>query len=103
MALGNLADLDDYMKVPNITKENNTTSSTDDISNVQMDNTQRPDVAGLYAQAIKSAKTYYDDRHVYPYTLQGGYYHRQKMYKEAFHAWASAGDVIRQFVYLCTT
>ncbi|XP_004925537.1 menin [Bombyx mori] len=99
MALGNLADLDDYMKVPNITKENNTTSSTDDISNVQMDNTQRPDVAGLYAQAIKSAKTYYDDRHVYPYTLQGGYYHRQKMYKEAFHAWASAGDVIRHYNY----
>ncbi|VVC89901.1 unnamed protein product [Leptidea sinapis] len=87
MALGNLADLEIYMK---------TYSDTDDVENFTDDDandakiTHRPDSATLYLQAIRSARTYYDDRHVYPYTFQGGYYHRHKMYKEAFHAWACA-------------
>ncbi|XP_050673883.1 menin [Leptidea sinapis] len=96
MALGNLADLEIYMK---------TYSDTDDFENFTDDDandakiTHRPDSATLYLQAIRSARTYYDDRHVYPYTFQGGYYHRHKMYKEAFHAWACAGDVIRHYNY----
>ncbi|OWR40849.1 hypothetical protein KGM_208567 [Danaus plexippus plexippus] len=74
MALGNLGDLDEYMKISNYS-------------------------AALYVQAIRSSRTHYEDRHVYPYTFQGGYYHRHKMYKEAFNAWACAGDVIRHYNY----
>ncbi|CAB3247749.1 unnamed protein product [Arctia plantaginis] len=97
MALGNLADLDEYMKVSNCSGDN-----TEDIvfpgdtSFTLADSTPRPDAGALYTQAIRSARTNYEDRHVYPYTFQGGYYNRHKMFKEAFHAWACAGDVIRQ-------
>lgn len=91
MALGNLGDLNEYMhcnpqdaKEAIIKDEPSVTSSP------------RPDSATLYMQAIRSSRSFYDDRHVYPYTFQGGYYHRHKMYKEAFNAWACAGDVIRQ-------
>lgn len=90
MALGNLGDLNEFMQ-----SSNGTTESTDQ-SNASPTQTTRPDSASLYNQAIRSSRTYYEDRHVYPYTFQGGYYHRHKMFKEAFHAWACAGDVIRQ-------
>ncbi|CAH2233893.1 jg18198 [Pararge aegeria aegeria] len=97
MALGNLGDLDEYMKISNCAEE-------PDSSNVKNEagtnpSTPRPDSAALYVQAIRSSRTHYEDRHVYPYTFQGGYYHRYKMYKEAFHAWACAGDVIRHYNY----
>ena len=95
MALGNLGDLDEYMKNDDCT-ENSENSLIKD--KIKSSSSPRPDCASLYVQAIRSAKTHYEDRHVYPYTFQGGYYHRQKMYKEAFHAWACAGDVIRQYV-----
>lgn len=36
--------------------------------------------------------------HVYPYTYQGGYFYRHNMYKEAFKSWASASDVLKQYV-----
>lgn len=49
----------------------------------------------LYEEAIMSARTYYNNQHVYPYTYQGGYFYRNKMYEEAFQSWANAGDVIR--------
>lgn len=39
------------------------------------------------------------NHHVYPYTYQGGYFYRQKQYKEAFSSWANAGDVIRLYAY----
>lgn len=92
MALGNLGDLDEYMRISNCSE------STEDTLILEENGSRplRPDSATLYIQAIRSARTYYDDRHVYPYTFQGGYYHRHKMYKEAFNAWACAGDVIRQ-------
>lgn len=94
MALGNLGDLDEYMRISNCTEVAESTLLKEDICS----KISRPDSAALYVQAIRSARINYDDRHVYPYTFQGGYYHRQKMYKEAFHAWACAGDVIRQLV-----
>lgn len=49
----------------------------------------------LFEEAIYSARTYYSNQHVYPYTYQGGYFYRNKMYKEAFESWANASDVIR--------
>ncbi|XP_075974756.1 menin 1 [Anticarsia gemmatalis] len=90
MALGNLGDLDEYMQELPI---------SGDVTNTRSDRTSRPDSAALYMQAIRSSRTNYEDRHVYPYTFQGGYYHRLKQYKEAFHAWACAGDVIRHYNY----
>lgn len=97
MALGNLGDLDEYMrKFSTKEAEPEISDLKNEIGIVKSDSIARPDSASLYAQSIRSSRTYYEDRHVYPYTFQGGYYHRHKMYKEAFHAWASAGDVIRQ-------
>lgn len=92
MALGNLGDLNEYMQTANGSHHSSKDSGCD--NNIPDPN--RPDCAALYNQAIRSSRTYYEDKHVYPYTFQGGYYHRHKMYKEAFHAWACAGDVIRQ-------
>ncbi|KAK4887554.1 hypothetical protein RN001_003825 [Aquatica leii] len=53
----------------------------------------------LFREAISSARNYYDNMHVYPYTYQGGYFYRNKMYKEAFESWANASDVIRKYNY----
>lgn len=96
MALGNLGDLDEYMKVSNCSDDNMENITIPGNNTSTVDGTSRPDAGTLYNQAILSARTNYEDRHVYPYTFQGGYYNRHKMFKEAFHAWASAGDVIRQ-------
>lgn len=49
----------------------------------------------LFEEAIQSARNHYNNQHVYPYTYQGGYFYRNKMYKEAFESWANASDVIR--------
>lgn len=59
----------------------------------------RPSCKELYEQSVKASRAYYKNHHVYPYTYQGGYYYRQNMYKEAFSAWANAGDVIRLYNY----
>jgi menin len=53
----------------------------------------------LYQESIKSALVYYKNHHVYPYTYKGAYYYRQEKYREAFSAWADAGDVIRLYNY----
>jgi menin len=53
----------------------------------------------LFDQAIAVARRYYDNRHVYPYTYQGGYYYRNRLYKEALESWANAADVIRAYNY----
>ncbi|CAH0560130.1 unnamed protein product [Brassicogethes aeneus] len=53
----------------------------------------------LFEEAIKSSRSYYNNQHVYPYTYQGGYFYRNKMYKEAFESWANASDVIRLYNY----
>lgn len=98
MALGNLGDLDEYMRISNCSEDPTESPFKEEITSSHPNRSPRPDSAALYAQAIRSSRTHYEDRHVYPYTFQGGYYHRHKMYKEAFQAWACAGDVIRQSV-----
>ncbi|XP_030750722.1 menin isoform X2 [Sitophilus oryzae] len=55
--------------------------------------------SSLFEEAIESARKYYNNQHVYPYTYQGGYYYRNNMYKEAFESWANASDVIRLYNY----
>lgn len=59
----------------------------------------RPSCESLYAAAVQAAQINYKNHHVYPYTYQGGYYYRKQQYKEAFAAWANAGDVIRLYNY----
>ncbi|KAG5861284.1 hypothetical protein JTB14_001599 [Gonioctena quinquepunctata] len=72
MAIGNLGDLEEI-------------SATDG----------KVPCRALFEEAIASARTYYNNQHVYPYTYQGGYFYRNKMYEEAFESWANASDVIR--------
>lgn len=76
MAIGNLGDLEEISSTPGRI---------------------RCDI--LFREAISSARSYYDNMHVYPYTYQGGYFYRNKMYKEAFESWANASDVIRKYNY----
>lgn len=59
----------------------------------------RPTCEELFREAVDSARHFYKNHHVYPYTFQGCYYSRQKKYKNAFSAWANAGDVIRLYNY----
>ncbi len=40
----------------------------------------------------------YGNAHVYPYTYQGGYFYRNRMYKEALESWANAADAIRRYL-----
>lgn len=61
----------------------------------------RKSCEALYIEAIQSAKVYYSNHHVYPYTYQGTYYYRMGKYREAFRSWANAGDVIRLYTYSC--
>ncbi|XP_048517203.1 menin isoform X1 [Dendroctonus ponderosae] len=62
---------------------------------------KRPGIAcsALFEEAIDAARRFYNNQHVYPYTYQGGYYFRNKKYKEAFESWANASDVIRLYNY----
>ncbi|XP_055709384.1 menin isoform X2 [Phlebotomus papatasi] len=60
---------------------------------------KRPASEELYEESVRSARTYYKNYHVYPYTYQGGYYYRKNLYKNAFASWANAGDVIRLYIY----
>lgn len=76
MALGNLGDLEEI----------NPTSG-------------RPHCSDLFSQAVDASRKFYNNQHVYPYTYQGGYYFRQKMYKEALGSWANAADVLREYNY----
>nr|CAG4643119.1 EOG090X0424 [Ilyocryptus agilis] len=76
MALGNLADLEEQNPTPG-----------------------RCHCSQLFSQAIDVARRYYGNSHVYPYTYQGGYFYRSKMYKEALESWANAADTIRSYNY----
>ena len=73
MALGNLGDLEEI-------------SPTEG----------RPHCKQLFNESINSAKQFYNNQHVYPYTFQGGYCYRKKRYKDALSSWADASDVIRK-------
>ncbi|XP_067010072.1 menin [Anabrus simplex] len=76
MAIGNLSDLEEVSPTPG-----------------------RPPCSTLFREAAFSARTYYKNQHVYPYTYQGGYFYRHKQYKEALESWANAADVIRLYNY----
>lgn len=75
MALGNLGDLEDVLGC----------------------NRKRP--TELFFEAIESAKKYYNDYHVYPYTYFAGYYFRSGIFKEAIKFWANAAKIIRKYNY----
>ena len=75
MALGNLGDCEEICETPG-----------------------RPPPITLFHEAIESAKTNYDNYHVYPYTYLGGHYYRKGEYREAIQAWADASSVIKKFV-----
>lgn len=79
MGLGNLGELEEF-------------------SPSEMDE-KRPTSEELYRQSVRSARKWHQNYHVYPYTYQGSYYYRKVMYREAFAAWANAGDVIRRYIY----
>nr|SVE74104.1 EOG090X0424 [Daphnia barbata] len=76
MALGNLADLEELSPTPG-----------------------RCHCGQLFSQAIEVARRCYGNNHVYPYTYQGGYFYRNRMYKEALESWANAADAIRSYNY----
>ncbi|CAB0008137.1 unnamed protein product [Nesidiocoris tenuis] len=75
LALGNLAELEEIRAMGRVSCES------------------------LLKQGVLSAKRYYNNMHVYPYTYQAGYYYRIARYKEAITAWANATDVIKQYNY----
>lgn len=73
MALGNLGDLEEINPTPG-----------------------RPPPLELFQESVISAKKFYNDHHVYPYTYKGGFCYRNGRYKEAIEAWANAASVIRK-------
>lgn len=82
MGLGNLGELEEFAP-----------------SDEAMEKRKRPKSEDLYRQSVSSARKWHQNYHVYPYTYQGSYYYRKIMYREAFAAWANAGDVIRRYIY----
>lgn len=76
MALGNLGDLEEAAPTPG-----------------------RPPAIDLFQEAIRSARKYYGNAHVYPYTYQGGYLYRHGLHSEALSSWADAADVLRKYDY----
>ncbi|GAB0202014.1 hypothetical protein GRJ2_002667000 [Grus japonensis] len=76
MALGNLADLEELEPTPG-----------------------RPDPLTIYHKGILSARTYYNNEHIYPYMYLAGYHCRNKNVKEALEAWADTATVIQDYNY----
>ncbi|KAF1587454.1 UNVERIFIED_CONTAM: Menin, partial [Eudyptes pachyrhynchus] len=76
MALGNLADLEELEPTPG-----------------------RPDPLTIYHKGIFSARTYYNNEHIYPYMYLAGYHCRNKNVKEALEAWADTATVIQDYNY----
>ena len=52
----------------------------------------------LFEKAIGSARRYYSNMHVYPYTYLGGFYYRKGCFKQALWNWAQAAEVISKYV-----
>ncbi|XP_021239639.1 menin [Numida meleagris] len=73
MALGNLADLEELEPTPG-----------------------RPDPLTLYHEGIASARTHYNNEHIYPYMYLAGYHCRNRNVKEALGAWADTATVIQE-------
>ncbi|XP_015591648.1 menin [Cephus cinctus] len=76
MALGNLGDLEEAAPTPS-----------------------RPPAIELFQEAVRSARKYYGNAHVYPYTYQGGYLYRHGLHANALASWAGAADVLRKYDY----
>jgi menin len=76
MALGNLADLEEFAPSPG-----------------------RLMPVELYEKAIQTNWEFFANHHVYPYTYYGGYLYRNGRYKEALMQWAKAADVISRYNY----
>ncbi|KAJ8673357.1 hypothetical protein QAD02_004619 [Eretmocerus hayati] len=76
MALGNLGELEEVSPTPG-----------------------RPSAINLFQDAVRSARKYYNDAHVYPYTYQGGYLYRHALYPNALASWADAADALRKYDY----
>ncbi|KAG5330838.1 MEN1 protein, partial [Acromyrmex charruanus] len=76
MALGNLAELEEAAPTPG-----------------------RPPPIDLFQEAVRSARKYYGNAHVYPYTYQGGYLYRHELHVNALASWADAADVLRKYDY----
>lgn len=70
MALANLADLEEISPSP-----------------------ERPPCKQIFEEATSTAKEFYNDQHIYPYTYLGGYYNRKKQYYEAMRCWVDAAHV----------
>lgn len=47
-------------------------------------------------QGIHSARTYYNNEHIYPYLYLAGFHCRNKNVKEALEAWADTATVIQE-------
>ncbi|KAL7298456.1 hypothetical protein TKK_0008244 [Trichogramma kaykai] len=53
----------------------------------------------LFQEAVRSAKKYYDNSHIYPYTYLGGYLYRCGQHANALATWADAADALRKYNY----
>ncbi|XP_014212070.1 menin [Copidosoma floridanum] len=51
----------------------------------------------LFQEAVQSARKYYDNSHVYPYTYLGGYLYRHGLHVNALASWADAADALRKY------
>ena len=65
----------------------------------QSPTTGRIHCSQIFSQAIEVSRRMYGNAHVYPYTYQGGYFYRNRMYKEALESWANAADAIRRYLF----
>lgn len=86
MALGNLGDLEDICR-PSL------------CGGSSLSPYYRREPMSLFGEAISSARKYYDDAHVYPYTYMGGYCFRLGRFKDALHYWSLAAGVVRRYAY----
>lgn len=50
----------------------------------------------LFQQAVQSARMYYNDMHILPYTHYAGYLYRQQEYKSVLRYWAEAAKVVQK-------
>ncbi|KAI5104161.1 menin [Silurus meridionalis] len=75
MAMGTLADLEDQEPIC------------------------KGDPLSIHLKAVESAKTYYNNEHIYPFMYLAGYHYRHRNVREALGAWAEAATVIQDYNY----
>ncbi|XP_030636145.1 menin [Chanos chanos] len=76
MAMGTLADLQDQEPIPG-----------------------KEDPLSIHLKAVNSAKTYYNNEHIYPFMYLAGYHYRHRNVHEALRAWAEAASVMQDYNY----